>query len=105
MVGLLILLTALIANTASHVVAAVIGTPVAIDLAHSLHVVPIPFVLAVLFGANLCFATPMSFQTNLLVMAAGGYRFRDFVRAGVPLVLLLTATLTAILAARYHLAW
>lgn len=105
MIGLLILLTGLIANTASHVVAAVIGTPVAIDLAHSLHVVPIPFVLAVLFGANLCFATPMSFQTNLLVMAAGGYRFRDFVRAGVPLVLLLTATLTALLAARYHLAW
>ncbi len=105
MVGLLILLTGLIANAASHVVAAVIGTPVAIDLAHSLHVVPTPFVLAVLFGANLCFATPMSFQTNLLVMAAGGYRFRDFVRAGVPLVLLLTATLTGLLAMRYHLAW
>lgn len=105
MIGLLILLTGLIANSASHVVAAVIGTPVAIDLAHSLHVVPIPFVLAVLFGANLCFATPMSYQTNLLVMAAGGYRFRDFVRAGVPLVLLLAATLTTLLAMRYHLAW
>ncbi len=105
MIGLLILLAALMANTASHVVAAVIGTPVAIDLARSLHAVPTPFVLAVLFGANLCFATPMSFQTNLLVMAAGGYRFRDFVRAGVPLVLLLTVTLTAILATRYHLAW
>lgn len=105
MIGLIILLTAIIANTASHVVAAVIGTPVAIDLAHSLHIMPIPFVLAVLFGANLCFATPMSFQTNLLVMAAGGYRFRDFVRAGVPLVMLLAATLTAILAAYYHLAW
>ena len=105
MIGLIILLTAIIANTASHVVAAVIGTPVAIDLAHSLHIMPVPFVLAVLFGANLCFATPMSFQTNLLVMAAGGYRFRDFVRAGVPLVMLLAATLTAILAAYYHLAW
>lgn len=105
LIALLVLLTALAANTASHVVAAVIGTPVAIDLAHSLHVTPTPFVLAVLFGANLCFATPMSFQTNLLVMAAGGYRFRDFVRAGVPLVLLLTGTLTIILAERYHLAW
>ena len=44
-----------------------------------------PFVLAVLFGANLSYATPMAYQTNLLVMNAGGYKFVDFVKVGVPL--------------------
>lgn len=103
MIAILLLLMAVIANLASHVVAAVIGTPVAIDLANSFHVAPIPFVLAVLFGANLCFATPMAYQTNLLVMSAGGYRFSDFLRVGLPLVALLIITFTSLLAWRYHL--
>lgn len=50
---------------------------------------PEPFVLAILFGANFCYATPMAYQTNLMVMSAGGYRFSDFVRGGVPLTLLM----------------
>jgi di/tricarboxylate transporter len=64
---------------------------------------PRPFVLAVLFGCNLCFVTPMAYQTNLLVMAAAGYRFGDFVRAGLPLALLLWLTLTWLLAREYAL--
>jgi di/tricarboxylate transporter len=48
-----------------------------------------PFVLAVLFGANCAFATPIGYQTNLLVMGPGYYRFGDFLRVGGPLVLLL----------------
>ena len=43
--------------------------------------------LAVLFGANMSYATPMAYKTNLLVMNAGGYTFADFLRIGVPLTL------------------
>jgi di/tricarboxylate transporter len=60
-------------------------------------------VLAVLFGANLSFATPMAYQTNLLVMNAAGYRFADFLRVGLPLVLLLLVVLSWLLARNYGL--
>ena len=53
--------------------------------------------LAVLFGANMSFATPMAYQTNLLVMNAGNYRFSDFVRVGLPLIVLLWLLLTFLL--------
>ena len=53
--------------------------------------------LAVLFGANMSFGTPMAYQTNLLVMSAGNYRFTDFVRVGLPLILILWALLTFLL--------
>ena len=82
---------------------AVIGTPVAISIAMELGQPLEPFVLAVLFGANLSFVTPMAYKTNLLVMNAGGYRFGDFVRAGTPLTLIMWLALTAILAVSYGL--
>ena len=50
---------------------------------------PEPFVVAIIAGVNLSFATPMAYQTNLLVMHAGGYRFMDFVRVGAPLAVLM----------------
>ena len=59
--------------------------------------------LAILFGANLSYATPMAYQTNLLIMNAGGYRFRDFLRVGTPLVLLMLTTLSILLSRRYGL--
>ena len=62
-----------------------------------------PFVLAILFGSNLSFATPMAYQTNLLVMNAAGYRFSDFVRVGGPLVVIMLTTLSVLLARRYGL--
>ena len=62
-------------HVVSNNAAAVIGTPIAISLAHKLMLPAEPFVLAVLFGANLSFATPMAYQTNLLVMNPGGYKF------------------------------
>jgi di/tricarboxylate transporter len=58
-------------------------------------------VLAVLFRCNLAFATPVAYQTNILIMSAGGYRFKDYVRAGLPLVLLMVATLSTLLVLRY----
>ena len=99
----LMALMAVITNFVSNNAAAIIGTPVAVTMATLLGVDPRPFVLAVLFGCNLCFVTPMAYQTNLLVMAAAGYRFRDFVRAGLPLALLLWLTLTWLLAREYAL--
>ena len=60
-------------------------------------------VLAVLFGANMSFATPMAYKTNLLVMNAGGYRFGDFTRVGAPLFVIMWAGLSTLLAWRYGL--
>jgi len=76
-------------NFASNNAAAAIGTPIAASITHSLGAAPEPFVLAILFGANLCYATPMAYQTNLMIMNAAGYRFSDFLRAGGPLTLLM----------------
>ncbi len=103
MLGGLMLIMALLTNVVSNNAAAVIGTPIAISLAQQLMLPAEPFVLAVLFGANLSFATPMAYQTNLLVMNAGGYKFNDFVRVGLPLMLLIWLVLTATLAYAYHI--
>jgi len=62
-----------------------------------------PFVLAILFGSNLSFATPMVCQTNLLVMNTAGRRFSDFVRIGGPLVVIMLTTLSIALTYRYNL--
>jgi di/tricarboxylate transporter len=94
---------ALLTNFVSNAAAASVGTPIAVATAQALGLPLEPFVLAVMFGANLSFATPMAYQTNLLVMTAAGYRFIDFVRVGVPLVLIMLATLSLLLAHRYGL--
>lgn len=62
-----------------------------------------PMVLAVVFGANLCYMTPVAYQTNLLIMGPGGYRFQDYVRAGLPLALIMIAMLAYLLVRRYAL--
>ena len=87
----LMLLMAIITNFVSNNAAAAIGTPVAFSVATQLGISPEPFVLAVLFGANLCYLTPMGYQTNMLVMGAAGYRFRDFTITGFPLFLIMWA--------------
>ncbi|MXY53115.1 MAG: SLC13 family permease [Gammaproteobacteria bacterium] len=99
--GALMMLLALLTNVVSNNAAAVIGTPIAIGIAVQLNLPPEPFVLAVLFGANMSFATPMAYKTNLLVMSAGGYRFSEFVRVGTPLTFLMWAVLTFLLASMY----
>ena len=93
----LMLLLAILTNIVSNNAAAVIGTPVAISVAQQLNLPPEPFILAVLFGANLSYATPMAYKTNLLVMNAGGYKFSDFMRVGIPLILLMWVTLSLLL--------
>lgn len=101
--ALLMALMGLLTNFVSNNAAAAIGTPLGVELARSLGVPPEPFVLAVLFGCNLCYVTPMGYQTNLLVMNAGGYRFADFVRVGAPLFLIMWAGLSYGLVLRYAL--
>ena len=93
----LMLLLAVMTNIVSNNAAAVIGTPIAISVANQLNVPVEPFILAVLFGANLSYATPMAYKTNVLVMNAGGYRFSDFMRVGIPLIILMWITLSFLL--------
>jgi len=97
----LMLLMAVLTNIVSNNAAAVIGTPIAISIATQLGLPPEAFVLAVLFGANMSYATPMAYQTNLLVMNAGGYTFMDFVKAGVPLTLIIWLSFSFIVPIMY----
>ncbi|WP_351077283.1 SLC13 family permease [Shewanella sp. CAL98-MNA-CIBAN-0140] len=101
----LMLLMAIMTNIVSNNAAAVIGTPIAISIAQQLQVDPEPFVIAVLFGANMSYATPMAYKTNLLVMHAGGYKFIDFVRVGVPLTIIVWLSLSLLLPVIYSLSW
>ena len=79
------LLTSLLTEVVSNNAVAVIITPLAIALAHDLGVDPRPLVVAVMVAASASFATPIGYQTNMLVYGPGGYRFSDFLRVGVPL--------------------
>jgi di/tricarboxylate transporter len=101
--GLILLMTVL-TNVVSNNAAAVIGTPVAISIAQQLDMSAEPFVLAVIFGANMSFATPIGYHTNLLIMSAGGYRFSDFVRVGIPLTLVMWLAFSLILPVLYDLS-
>jgi di/tricarboxylate transporter len=98
-----LLLMALLTNIVSNNAAAVIGTPISISIAQSLGVNPEPFILAVLFGANMSFATPYGYQTNLLILSAGGYTFTDFLRVGIPLTIVMWVGFSLILPALYPL--
>ena len=97
----LMLLLALLTNVVSNNAAAVIGTPIGLGIAQQLGLPAEPFILAVLFGANMSYATPMAYKTNLLVMSAGNYTFREFVKVGVPLTILMWLVLTWLLSWLY----
>jgi di/tricarboxylate transporter len=99
----LILVMALLTNVVSNNAAGVIGTPIAIQVARELGVPPEPFVLAVIFGANMSYATPFGYQTNLLVLSAGGYKFSDFMRAGIPLTLIMWLGFSLVLPLLYDM--
>lgn len=82
------LVTALLTQVASNNAAAVVVAPIALSLGPALGVDSRPFVFAVCFAASAAFMTPMGYQTNLMVHAAGQYRFSDYLRFGAPLNLL-----------------
>jgi di/tricarboxylate transporter len=85
----LFFIVAALTNVLTNNAAAVLFTPIAVNVAAALGADVFPFALAVTFGASCSFATPIGYQTNLLVMGPGHYRFMDFVVAGLPLVILL----------------
>ncbi|MBA4778818.1 MAG: sodium:sulfate symporter [Sphingomonadales bacterium RIFCSPHIGHO2_01_FULL_65_20] len=78
-----VLLTEIITNNA----VAILVTPIVIKLGTDLGIDPRPLVIAVMFAASASFATPIGYQTNTLVYAAGNYRFTDFFKAGIPLTI------------------
>ena len=105
--ALLFLIVALATNVLTNNACAILFTPIALNIANELgpyeglsH--PLSYILAltVVFGANCSFASPIGYQTNLLVMGPGQYKFRDFVKAGTPLVLVIW--ITYIFIAKYY---
>ena len=97
------LLVALLSNIITTKATAVLFTPIAVGVADRLGVPIEAFVVAVVFAANCSFASPIGYQTNLLVMAPGHYRFADFSRAGVPLLVIIWLAFTAIAPLFYEL--
>ena len=97
----IMLFVTLLTNFASNAAAATVGTPIAFNIAQTLGLPAEPLILAVLFGCNLCYATPIAYQTNMLIMEEGGYNFRDYLRTGVPLVVLMATTLSVLLVMFY----
>lgn len=103
MLSAIMVFVTIVTNFASNATAATIGTPIAFSIAAQLGLPPEPLVLAVLFGCNLCYATPIAYQTNMLIMSEGDYEFGDYARAGVPLVALMITVLSVLLALWYSL--
>lgn len=100
-VAAIMLFVTVLTNFASNATAATVGTPIAFAIASQLGLPAEPLVLAVLFGCNLCYATPIAYQTNMLIMSEGSYGFSDYVRTGVPLVVIMVTTLSVLLAITY----
>jgi di/tricarboxylate transporter len=97
----LFLVMAVLTNILSNNATAVLFTPIALGIAKGMGAPPEPFIAAVIFASNASFATPIGYQTNLLVMGPGHYRFSDFLRAGTPLVIIIWLTFS-ILAPWYY---
>lgn len=93
-----VLFTELITNNA----AAALMFPIAMATAQTLNVEYMPFVIAVLFAASASFATPIGYQTNLMVMGPGGYRFTDYLRAGIPVSVLVGVISLSLIPVFWH---
>ncbi len=83
--GAVILLTSICTQILSNNATAVLLLPIAISTAIGIGVDPKPFIVGICFGASACFATPMGYQTNLMVYGPGGYSFMDYMKLGIPL--------------------
>ncbi len=100
MVGLLFGLVAISTNVLSNNACAILFTPIAVNLAINLGVDPVIFAITVVFAANCSFASPIGYQTNLLVMGPAHYQFKDFMKAGIPLMIVIW--ITYVLIAKFY---
>jgi di/tricarboxylate transporter len=89
LIGILFFITMLMTSFLSHTATAIIMTPLAIKSAGVLGLDPMPFIMTIMFAASLSFMTPNGYQTNTMVFSPGGYRYMDFMRAGIPLHIIL----------------
>ena len=85
----LFLLIAILTNFLSNHATGALFAPIVVSAATEMGVDPAPFVYGLIFALNCSFATPIAYQTNLIVMGPGHYRFRDFMIAGTPLILII----------------
>ena len=109
--AMLFIIVALATNVLSNNATAILFTPIAMNLATNISVpegfafdMTHVFAITVIFAANCSFASPIGYQTNLLVMGPGHYRFRDFVKGGLPLVLIMWVTYIFVLQHHYGLS-
>ena len=89
--AILMVVTMTLSDVMNNTATAVIGAPVAVDVATSLGVNPDPFLMAVAVAASCAFLTPIGHKNNLLILGPGGYRFGDYWRMGLPLEILIVA--------------
>jgi len=80
-------MTALFTEVITNNAAAVLMFPIGLGAAMQLDVSPLPYMMAIMFGASASFMTPLGYQTNLMVMGPGGYRFGDYLKVGIPMSL------------------
>ena len=100
--AVVLVLTALLTQVMSNNATAAVMTPIAFAMGSELDASdPLPFVMAVAFGANCSFLTPVSYNTNLIVYGPGSYRFADFLRLGLPLTVLFLALAVVLLPVLY----
>jgi len=100
--GGIYLVTSLLTEVITNNAAAALAFPIAISAAAQVNADPMPFVIAVAVGASAAFSTPFGYQTNMIVYGPGGYRFRDFVKVGLPLNILIMAVALLIIPMVWH---
>ena len=88
LLGLIYLLTMILTEVSSNSATAIIMTPIALAVAQKMGFEPRAFIFAVAFAASASFITPIGYQTNLMVYGPGGYKFGDYIRAGLPLAII-----------------
>ncbi len=94
LISAVFILVAFMTNIISNSAAALLFAPIALAISAQTGIDPIAMMLTVIFAANCSFATPIAYQTNLLVMGPGRYKFADFAKFGIPLILIIWLTFT-----------